>query len=218
MALDLNGAVFGYLTVVGPAPQPEGNRYRHWSLRCICGAIVVRCVQQLHAPRKSEKQSCGCRKHELMADARRTHGLSKRPLYSIWNGIRDRCENPKNQDWSRYGGRGIALCDRWQSYTNFEADMLDGYRPGLSVERTDNNSGYSPGNCVWATQLEQMQNTRRNVLVETPKGAMTLSTAARTFGINAVTLHQRHHKGWSGEKLVSPVRSRPPVPNRDLFR
>jgi hypothetical protein len=105
---------------------------------------------------------------ERMSQDRTTHGQSRSrltgrvatPTYWIWAQMIQRCTNPRHKDWARYGGRGITVCDRWLKFENFLADM--GARPdGLSIERRDNSKGYGPGNCTWATALEQRHNQDR---------------------------------------------------------
>lgn len=93
-----------------------------------------------------------------MSDWRTTHGLSKTPEYRAWSSMWQRCTNPKNVRYARYGARGVTICDRWQSFENFLADM--GPRPsvGHSVDRNDNDGNYEPSNCRWATRSEQQRN------------------------------------------------------------
>lgn len=89
------------------------------------------------------------------------HGLSKSPSFAVWAGMRKRCLNPNDQAYKNYGGRGIKICVRWSKFENFLKDM--GPRPSskYSLERVNNNKGYTPSNCIWATSLDQLRNTRR---------------------------------------------------------
>lgn len=125
---------------------------------CDCGGIKV--VARTHL-RSGAIRSCGCLHSEVTAKRNSSHGLSKTPTYRIWAAMVSRCHNPNHYGYAMYGGRGIAVCDRWRhDFLAFLSDM--GERPqGLSIDRIDNSKGYEPGNCRWATSKEQGQNTRR---------------------------------------------------------
>lgn len=103
----------------------------------------------------------------------------REPLYLIWGAMIQRCTNPKAGQYKDYGGRGIRVCDRWRDYKLFAADV--GPRPdGLSLDRIDNNRGYEPGNCRWATRLEQNSNKRNCIYVLVVNGErVTLSEYCR---------------------------------------
>jgi hypothetical protein len=108
--------------------------------------------------KKGLVQSCGCRNRNKPG-----HNRNKHRLYNIWLGIRQRCNNPNNKNYDEYGGRGIKLSKEWDDYKEFYNWAIDnGYKKNLSIDRIDNDKGYSHGNCRWATMKEQSGNTRRN--------------------------------------------------------
>lgn len=95
--------------------------------------------------------------------SRFVHGMRKHPMYSTWDGMKQRCSNSNTSQYTDYGGRGIKVCDRWDNFANFLADM--GERPeGMTLDRKDNNKGYNPENCKWSTRQEQNRNQRRTKL------------------------------------------------------
>lgn len=158
--LDLAGKKFGRLSVIDPAPN-KGGRTR-WNCVCDCGNL--HCANTNHLVR-GYTRSCGCLKEEIISSgANTTHGKRRSRIYSIWCGIKDRCLNKKSARYSSYGGRGITVCERWMTFENFYEDMGDAPN-GMSVDRINNDLGYSPENCKWSTPKEQANNTRRNVKI-----------------------------------------------------
>jgi len=137
---------------------------------------------------------------------RQTVQMRRTPVYQAWVNMRMRCSNRNRPDFSQYGGRGITVCDRWKnSFANFLNDM--GERPeGMSLDRIDNELGYSPENCRWATKDQQMQNTRATRLIEFGGLRMGMTAWARRLGINKESLRIRLQR-WPIEKaLTAPAK------------
>lgn len=158
--LAIENQKFGRLTAIKACEAIPGERTR-WIFRCECGvekAIIATNVVSGHT------LSCGCYKSEYSEKWKKssvTHGLCKSKEYRAWAALINRCENPKNADYPKYGGRGISVCTRWRhDFMNFYADM--GPRPSAnhSIDRIDVNGNYEPSNCRWATKSEQQKNKR----------------------------------------------------------
>ena len=152
----MTGQRFGRLTVI-KMDEITSSR-QPWVCRCDCG--VVKSIEGREM-RRGRILSCGCLKDEKIRDRSIKHGLTKSRTHVIWVAMKQRCTNPKRNRYEIYGGRGITVCDRWmQSFENFLADM--GEAPeGLSLDRfPDMDGNYEPGNCRWATDVEQVYNRR----------------------------------------------------------
>lgn len=137
------------------------------------------------------------------------------PEYHVWKALRARCYNPKNPRFEDYGGRGIKVCDRWRhDFSAFLADM--GRRPpGCSIERKNNDLGYDPDNCRWATSAEQMINRRNTRMVDYHGEIIPLATLTKRFKIPANTLRARVLANWDiDEALSMPVRPKAPNNSR----
>lgn len=131
-----------------------------------------------------------------------TH-ISDHYLYSTWYGMRNRCRNPVDASkFARYGGRGIAVCKRWDDFLLFVADM--GPRPaGYTLERIDNNLGYFPENCVWADAITQQNNKRNSVRLEFDGSNLTLRQWDRKLGLRVGTVASRLWDGMPLEKILA---------------
>lgn len=174
---------------------------------CDCGKIKSVCRSNLL---RGKSKSCGCWRAEQTARRCTKHGHSKKgsrlPEHQCWVNMKSRCLNPRDKRFADYGGRGIAVCDRWVE--SFDAFMLDmGPRPeGHSIERIDNNKGYDPDNCVWASNKRQMNNRSACVYVSMNGETMTATQWAERLGVRAHTILTRLKRGWSGERaLTEPV-------------
>lgn len=118
--------------------------------------------------------------------------------------MRRRCYDSARRDFKNYGGRGIKVCARWKSFRNFLADM--GHRPpNTTLDRIDNDKGYSPKNCRWATKEQQLSNMRCNVFVTISGVRKTSVQWAREYGINKQTFGNRVRAGWRGKSLLEPA-------------
>lgn len=156
-SIDETGNRYGRLTVVGRSPEAH-EKHAYWLCRCECGVLKLVAGGQLRSGRTN---SCGCLNLEKLR-ARKTHGQATgghRRVYRIWNAMKQRCHNKKQPHFPRYGGKGIAVCDEWRkSFAAFYEHMGDPPTLEHSIDRIDGTKGYEPGNCRWATPLEQRHN------------------------------------------------------------
>jgi hypothetical protein len=208
------GQPFGRLEVVRLSARRTGCVAWYW-VRCRCG---VEKEVRIYNLLKGKTQSCGCLNRERSSAAHTTHGATRhgaRPTeYGIWSAMLKRCHCPTNKKYNLYGGRGITVCDRWRhDFAAFLADM--GPRPSgkHSIERADNSKGYDPGNCRWATQAEQMRNTRCTRNITYNGRTMCLKDWAAEVGIHHRSLAYRLNRGWPLETALSaPPRGDHQVP------
>lgn len=194
------GQVFGRLRVVGVCPLDKWKIYHRRNttyyypvlhVKCECGNTRDVLLTSLQS---GNTQSCGCLNRERALAANTTHGMSNTTEYRIWEGIKRRC-NPDSDKTNNYGRRGITLSEAWYSFERFYEDM--GPRPSKShsVERLDNNKGYSKENCTWATRRQQ-QNNKRNTLFTVINGeTIPLAEAARTLGVTYNSLASKARAG-----------------------
>jgi hypothetical protein len=180
---DRAGQFFGRLLLVAYAGRL--NNKTMWICRCECGESRTLAVENLVS---GATVSCGCHRKKILDKT--SHGLAGKRAYNIWKNIVDRCRNPNNRHYADYGGRGVDVCDEWLDVTNFYRDMGDP-PDGRSIERLDNNLGYSKDNCVWATDTQQRRNKRSSRLIEYAGMTMCQSDWAKLMSIPVETLFAR---------------------------
>lgn len=145
----INGFVF--LGITKPYISPKGKKYSNAKFKCHCGKIFITGLTSIVTNRV---KSCGCIGRRKTIERNTTHNLRYHPIYSVWNGIKDRCYNKKSKDYRRYGGRGIAMCDEW--INNPKSFIVwakqNGYKPELTIDRINNDGDYGPNNCRFITR------------------------------------------------------------------
>jgi len=201
------GETFGRWTVIGDYIKDSKNGHKKYLCECGCEKKTQRYVDE-QSLKRGRSVSCGCLTIEVAKKHFTKHGQRRTRLYSIWTGIKGRCNNPNNQRYADYGGRGIAVCEEWEN--NFEAFREWAYKNGFkdnanstecTIDRKDNDKGYSPDNCRWITLKEQCYNRRSNTYIEYKGERHTITEWAEITGIKRATLQRRHSKGFSLEDI-----------------
>jgi hypothetical protein len=180
--IDLTGKKFNRLTVLGQHGHKWASKVA-WLCRCDCGTEKVFAGYQFKGRRAVK--SCGCQKREVTIARNRKHGLSGHPLTFVWYCMLDRCRRSRAKAFKNYGGRGIHVCDEWQAFQPFyDWAVSNGYQPGLTIERVDNDGPYSPNNCTWIPRAQQSKNRRNTRSIRRSDGTSfaTLAAAAESVG------------------------------------
>ncbi len=206
---DEAGRRYGRLTVLSKGP--DGGKYdrSHWLCKCDCGNTKV--ISQ-DALRGGGTMSCGCLIRDVVKERSTTHGETCEysrgsKEYKAWATMKWRCHNRNN---TRYGGRGISVCQRWlDSYVDFLIDVGRAPSPEYSLDRINNNGNYEPGNVEWSTRIRQANNTRRNRLIAINEQVYTVGEWARITGIRYATIYARLSRGWIPERAVFDPAGKP---------
>lgn len=185
-AIDRTGQRLGKLVAVRAFDRSSGGTLR-WLYQCDCGNTKVSYPQSA-----SQTGHCGCLTHERLSARFVTHGRSGCKMYKAWFAMKDRCQNPNNQAFHHYGGRGISFDPSWDKFESFLKDM--GERPNnTTLERVDNDGNYCKENCIWATRKVQQRN-RRGLNMH---GGKCLSEIAENLNLSRNTIAGRLNRGWS---------------------
>lgn len=153
-------------------------------------------------------KSCGCLAKELLSQRRRKHGGFGTRLYNIWNSMRQRCNNPKHQAYTNYGGRGISICNQWNDFAAFRSWALstgydsDAERGLCTLDRINPNGNYCPDNCRWTNMRFQTNNRRETIFITYKNITLPLTAWADVTGIKYTTLWRRYKRGLPAEKIL----------------
>lgn len=198
---DLTGQRYGMLVVIGEHHRSEKGVY-YWNCQCDCGNTSVVSGGNL---RCGKSKSCGCLAAKCKPPKIVKHGMSRTKLHHIWVSMKQRCTNPNDANYDRYGGRGITVCDEWQDdFVAFrDWALANGYVEGkFDLDREDNDKGYSPDNCRFISHLDNLRNTHRKLHDVIRGEDITLSEAAEKYGISYRLIYQRYKRGKRGDALV----------------
>jgi len=217
--VDITGRKFGMLQVIEYAGRRKNQGV--WFCRCDCGTERFFSGHKLLI---GWTKSCGCAKNGFISRANTVHGKNsnKNPSreYRSWTHLKGRCFCETDHAFNRYGGRGITVCERWLKFENFLADMGP-CPPGLTIERIDNNGNYEPGNCRWASYLEQGANTRRCKFLTFNGETYHVSEWARRLGVSEFLIYHRIRVGWTPERALTvparPIKKRKSLSQGMLF-
>lgn len=207
---DLSGRTFGRLTVGERIANIQGRTA--WRCQCECSGTKETTGDALQS---GKTRSCGC----LWDDTMIRHGGYKDAVYSVWRSMLARCRNPKDRKWMRYGGRGINVDEKWESYPAFRDDM--GPRPdGFTLERLCNDSDYGPANCVWASRSDQCRNSSQTRLITFGGATKSLIEWCEIMNLPRAIVATRLSSGWSVEDALTTAKGAliPRVKTRPRFR
>ena len=201
--IDLTGKKFGRLTVIERA-ENKGKSVM-WVCKCECKNITIVRPENL---RSGRTQSCGCLHSEQLSNRNIKHGKSNTRLYTIWESMKSRCLYKSHARFKDYGGRGITVCNEWihDFQTFYDWSMANGYAENLTIDRINNDKGYSPDNCRWVTIKEQENNKRSNHKITYKGETHNIKEWADILEINHRVIRKRISVGWSVERaFTTPV-------------
>ena len=201
---DITGMRFGKLTVL-KNEKSDKHRNSMWLCECDCGNKIIALGKDL---RSGKKHSCGC---DIKRKKPEYHGMSDTNLYRRWTDMRERCDNPKNENYSKYGAKGVKVCEEWEnSFLSFyNWSMENGFKEELSIDRIDPFGNYCPENCRWATFETQINNKRGSVIMELNGEKKTFTQWCKLYSICPNTVRKRMKRGYTFiDALTSPSKNK----------
>lgn len=190
------GRVFGHLTIKKRSDVKINSRAAVWVCECKCGNERLASTGELNAGRT---HSCGCVRRAGKRIVK--HGLTATRTYRVWATMLARCRTPSQTSYKNYGGRGIRVCERWNLFENFLADMGESL-PGKEIDRIDNDGDYDPGNCRWVSPKENGRNKRNNIVLSYNGQSKFLLEWSAILKIPITTLYARIRIGWPTDKVL----------------
>lgn len=209
---DLTGRQFGRLTVLYRTEDKiyeSGRKFVQWMCECSCeNRNQVKITGD--SLRSGHANSCGClikeKSRETMIKMNTTLNKSRTRIYKIFNAMKTRCYNSNHVRYNEYGGRGIVICEEWlDDFMAFYSWSLEnGYNDMLSIDRINNDKGYYPNNCQWATSKEQQHNLRNNLYITINDETKSLYEWADEYNLNPRLIDKRYRKGKTNKDLIKP--------------
>ena len=199
--IDLKGSRFGRLLVVEAIGKYK-NGSTKWRCLCDCGNEACVSTGNLNS---GSTMSCGCLRREITTSKNYKHGLSNKRIHSIWRGMKQRCENPKNISFQYYGLRGISICDEWSDDFKkfYDWSMNNGYSDNMSIDRINVYGNYEPCNCRWVNIDVQNNNRGNNHYLSIDGKTLTISQWSKISGVNRKTITDRIIRfGWDPKETV----------------
>lgn len=208
--LELTGKRFGRLTALFKTGKRSKGGRLIWHCVCDCGK---ECDVPSTDLVSGNTKSCGCLQPEKARNSHLKHGdcpygKKATKLYSVWSGMKNRCNTKSHVEYKNYGGRGIKVCDEWlNNYSTFKEWALSNcYKEGLQIDRIDNNQGYSPENCRFVTRKENGNNKSTTIRINFQGKERTITEIAEMLNLPRRLIYQRIYNGWEINKLDRPPR------------
>jgi len=187
----------GKLIVISLHSAGTNRSPAKWVCRCDCGNTKIICSQSL----RIGTESCGCKRVQKTKE-RAKHNRCNTQTYRSWKGMIQRCTNPNNHKYQRYGGRGIKVCDEWKTFVGFLKDMGD-CPEGYQIDRINNDGNYNKDNCRWADIQTQARNRSNNRNIRMNGQTKTMAEWCDNLSISPNMVRMRLHRGWEANEALT---------------